>query len=429
MKVALALLLVVLAGSVSGAAVADVAAHLKLTRQTDAKIARSEPPPHPEPEPPAKVRSQPPRAGTKTPTATPAFGRTRTLGNGQFEYLAAGTPSAVDRAEDLVRQAQGRILRREELRGLGLSLIALDLAGRISSAEMQRRIAAAGLRVALDRNTIFSPSAGRAYAQEMIGATATGACALARPVRIGLIDGPVDTAQRGLSNVPLVARSVLDDGDSPADTDHATGLVSLIAMPQGMSDVSGLAVGADIFSAVAFARDDAGNGMRLDHFARGLDWLVAERVDIVNMSIAGPENRVLARLLSSADAGGAVLVAAVGNEGRGVVAYPAADPNVIAITAVDARQRLYGAANTGSETAFAAPGVDLLVASGSGSGYRSGTSYATAIASAVIAHEIGRGAKGRQGVISALRRDARDLGQPGRDSRFGWGLMQLSGCQ
>lgn len=425
MRVRLALFLAVLASSVTGAAIADVAAHLTLAGQTEGRAGRAES----VPEPPKHVkRHAPPRAGNRTPPVAPAFARTRVLGNGQFEYLAVGTLSAIDRAEELVRQARGRVLRRQELRSLGLSLIAIDLADRISSAEMRRRIAAAGLPVALDRNTIFSASGGRVYAPEIVGANGAGACRLARPVRIGLIDGPVDTAQRGLSRVPLVSRSVLDDGDSPADTDHATGLVSLIAMPQGTSDVSGLAVGADIFSAVAFARDDAGNGMRLDHFARGLDWLVTEKVDIVNMSISGPKNSVLARLLSAADAGGTVLVAAVGNEGRGVVAYPAADPNVIAITAVDARLRLYGAANTGTEIDFAAPGVDLLVASGDGSGYRSGTSYATAIASAVIAHVVGRGARGRQGVIDFLRRDVRDLGPPGRDNRFGWGLLQLSGC-
>lgn len=426
MRVCSALLLVALASSATGTAVAEMTTQLTLTSQAGGRTGASAPVPGPHPPEP---QAHPPRAGNRTQESTPAFGRTRVLGNGQFEYLAVGTRSAIDRAGELVRQARGRVLRRQELGSLGLSLIAIDLAGRISSADMQRRIAAAGLPVALDRNTIFSASGGRVYAPEIVGATRAGACRLARPVRIGLIDGPVDTARRGLSSVPLVSRSVLDDGDSPADTDHATGLVSLIAMPQGTSDVSGLAVGADIFSAVAFARDDAGNGMRLDHFARALDWLVTERVDIVNMSISGPKNGVLAQLLSAADAGGAVLVAAVGNEGRGVVAYPAADPKVIAITAVDARLRLYGAANTGAEIDFAAPGVDLLVASGDGSGYRSGTSYATAIASAVIAHEIGRGARGRQGVVDTLRRGARDLGEPGRDNRFGWGLLQLSGCR
>jgi subtilisin family serine protease len=168
--------------------------------------------------------------------------------------------------------------------------------------------------------------------------------------------------------------------------------------------------------------------MRLDHFAKALDWLVSEQVDIVNMSIAGPRNSVLSLLLAAADARSVILIAATGNEGRGTVAFPAADPHVIAITAIDARLRLFGSANTGRDVDFAAPGVDLLVVGDKGSTYRSGTSYAAALATAVIAHEIGAGKHTRERIVAALRAGAQDLGAPGRDSKFGWGLLRLSGC-
>ncbi len=376
---------------------------------------------------PARARE---RNETPSHTRMEPFGRSRLLPGGRVEFLSVGTPAAMDRAVENIKPLGVTVLRRQDLGSLGLSMVALDLNERISASSLQRRLRDAGISVALDRNSIFARAGGsRSYAADLVGAPANRTCALPGNVRIGLIDGPVDTAAPGLSNIRIVSRTVLDDSDTAADPGHATGLVSLIAGQAGARD-DGLAIGAQIYSAVAFARDNAadGTGMRLDHFARGLDWLLGDNVDIVNMSLSGPDNRVLSTLMSAANARGVTLVAATGNQGRGQVAYPAADPHVIAVTAIDARLRLYRAANRGDEVDFAAPGVDLLVSDSGGRSYRSGTSYAAAIASAIIAHEVGKGVRGKTAIVDALKRDARDLGAAGHDSDFGWGLLQLSGC-
>lgn len=383
-----------------------------------------DPPPAPEPRQ-RTVKGENPSA----PGPAPAFGRTRSLDDSSWEYLLVGAPAAVARAEVEIRRANGRILRGDELSALGLAQRAVDLDHRITLAAMRHRLAQRGIAVALDRNSILSPAAsGRSYAPALVGAPSMGGCRLTRQVRIGLIDGPVDTANQALGPVRVVSRSVLDPSDEPADPDHATGLVSLIAATGGAAEVAGLAVGAKLYAAIAFSRDGDRNGMRLDHFARALDWLISEDVDIVNMSITGPKNRVLTTLLTQADARGAILIAATGNEGRSQVAFPAADPHVIAITAIDARRKLFRSANTGAEVDFAAPGVDLLVVGEAGNGYRSGTSYAAAIASAVVAHEISKGNRQRDTIVAALRQNAEELGATGRDNKFGWGLLRLSGC-
>lgn len=393
---------------------------------SDREMAGAASPQHPPA--PGPAHRAPMNGNSPSQPASKAFGWTRLTESGRPEYLVVGRSEDVDRAAQVIRSELGKVLRREELSALGLSLIAADLDDDVPAGIVRRRLVQEGIRVAFDRNTVLAPAGGRVYAPALVGAPDRLSCRLPRSVRIGLIDGPVDARAPGVSAVPITSRKMLDDTEEAADPDHATGLVSLIAAPQGAGDVSGLAVGADIFSAVAFSRDQDRTGMRLDHFAKALDWLIGESVDIVNMSVAGPKNRVLTLLLAMADRNGAILVAAVGNEGRGVVAFPAADPNVIAVTAIDARLRLYRSANTGSEIDFAAPGVDLLVMNGDGPGYRSGTSYATAIASAVIAHEISAGQRGRDRVVAALKAKARDLGQPGRDNGFGWGLLQLSDC-
>ena len=66
--------------------------------------------------------------------------------------------------------------------------------------------------------------------------------------------------------------------------------------------------------------------------------------------------------------------------------YPAADPNVVAVSAIDAKDQVYEHASRGPYVALAAPGVDVLVAASHG-GYdlSTGTSVACAEVSGIAA--------------------------------------------
>src|SRR5271165_77291 len=105
------------------------------------------------------------------------------------------------------------------------------------------------------------------------------------------------------------------------------------------------------------------------------------------MSFAGPSDPRLREALAKANARGMVLVAAAGNAGpTSPPLYPAADPNVIAVTATDADDRLFAQANRGRYIAVAAPGVDILEpAPDAGVQLVSGTSVAAAHVSGVAA--------------------------------------------
>jgi subtilisin family serine protease len=82
---------------------------------------------------------------------------------------------------------------------------------------------------------------------------------------------------------------------------------------------------------------------------------------VVNMSFAGPTDPTLRRLLAAAYDKGMVLIAAAGNAGpQSEPLYPAADPNVIAVTATDSADHIFKMANRGRYIAVAAPGVDIL---------------------------------------------------------------------
>jgi len=144
------------------------------------------------------------------------------------------------------------------------------------------------------------------------------------------------------------------------------------------------------------------------------------------MSFAGPSDPALGRILAAARQKGVVLVAAAGNAGpKSSPLWPAADPNVIAVTATDYDDRLFAMANRGSHVAIAAPGVDILVAA-PGDGYKmeSGTSFAAAFVSGVAALVLERKPQaGPDAVKKVLLSTARDLGPKGRDDQFGAGLM------
>lgn len=306
----------------------------------------------------------------------------------------------------------------------------VDLEGSVSGAEVRALLAFDGLDTAFDLNHLFaSAQARRSYAGELLSPENPEYCALLHPVSIGLIDGSVDADVAGREGIRLSAHSVLDPRDAPATSDHATGIATLIASEAQGDGPAGFARGAQILSAVAVAERDGANVVSTENLAEAMDWLVGRRAAVVNMSLAGPFNRSLQRVLSDASIRGTILVAASGNDARRQVAYPGSDPNVIAVTAVDARLRVFRDANTGAQVEFAAPGVDLLVTESGGPVYRTGTSYAAAIASALIAHDVGSGSPDLNQIRKTLSARSVDIGEPGFDETFGWGLVRPRACE
>ena len=104
---------------------------------------------------------------------------------------------------------------------------------------------------------------------------------------------------------------------------------------------------------------------------------------------------------------------------------PAADPNVIAITATDENDALFTGANRGPYVAVATPGVDILAAAPDGA-YQltTGTSVAAAHASGVAALLIERHPDvDAKTILEVLTVTAMKLGAKTPDDQFGWGLI------
>jgi len=147
------------------------------------------------------------------------------------------------------------------------------------------------------------------------------------------------------------------------------------------------------------------------------------------MSFAGSNDALIERGLAALAAKGIVMVAAAGNAGaKSPPLYPAANPNVIAVSATDAQDHLFAASNRGGYIAVAAPGVDIfLPAPDQKYQMTSGTSFSAAYVSALAALVLERNpALTPRELRAILTGTARDLGSPGRDDLFGAGEADAS---
>jgi subtilisin family serine protease len=193
--------------------------------------------------------------------------------------------------------------------------------------------------------------------------------------------------------------------------------------------VPGLLPNSRIYAADVFRTTRSGKTTTTAAFlAQGIDWLIGRDVDVINISVTGPANDLLEIAVKAAMDKNIPVVASAGNEGPGATpAYPAAYLGVIAVTAVDGRMRLYQNASRGHYVTIAAPGVGVWTPSRSGGEYRSGTSFAAPFVTAVVAVM----KHGRDLNVSDLRKELAagtvDLGAPGRDPLYGWGLVKGRG--
>jgi subtilisin family serine protease len=157
---------------------------------------------------------------------------------------------------------------------------------------------------------------------------------------------------------------------------------------------------------------------------KGLDYAALHGAQIVNMSFAGPKDSLIERAVAATAARGIVLIAAAGNAGaKSPPLYPAANPNVIAVSGTDAQEKLFSASNRGNHIALAAPGADIFLPAPDGK-YQmtSGTSFSAALVSGIAALLLERNpALKPKDVRTILTSTARDLGAPGRDDLFGAG--------
>ncbi|MDX5359076.1 MAG: S8 family serine peptidase [Rhodobacterales bacterium] len=319
------------------------------------------------------------------------------------------------------------VLGQEDLGGGGGRLLRLALPpGRGANAALAE-IATLAPGALADRNHLYAPNEmtcadGDCLAHEMIGWTGWPS---AHAPRIGMIDTGINTDHEALAGQRLTVVQADLGGRAAAGRQHGTAIATLL-LGRMDSRTPGLLPHAELVAIEAFHERSGRESADAFTLSRAIDLLVGAQVLAVNMSFAGPDNAVLRRLVERAAAAGIGLVAAAGNGGPGAPpAYPAAWPEVVAVTAVDATLRPYRQANRGPYVTLAAPGVRLwTAASVSGGRLRSGTSYAAPFVTAALAVErLRTPAAPAPEAVNRLIACARDLGEAGHDEVFGHGLV------
>jgi hypothetical protein len=240
-------------------------------------------------------------------------------------------------------------------------------------------------------------------------------------ILVAVIDSGVDLGHPELKGAVAGSFDALEKAEKPHT--HGTAIAGAIA---AHARLMGAAPAARILAIRSFGASGVSSDATTMAIVKGLKYAIEQKARVINMSFAGPADPGLGRHLAAAKANGAVLIAAAGNFGpKSPPQYPAVDPNVIAVSATDADDRMFKASNIGLHVAVSAPGVDILLpAPDNDYQLTSGTSFSAAYVSGIVALMLQR-APGLtpDGVRKILLQTAKDLGPSGKDAEFGAGLV------
>ena len=323
--------------------------------------------------------------------------------------LIVANPNPV--ALQLAARAGFRIVADDADAQLGLRVVQLAVPARLSTRAGLKLLQAVAPQLHADFDHVFEPAAG-----SLVPLNAALASTAAVPGRrsIGMIDG-------GVASHPSLASARIEQNGfagHPQATGHGTAVASLLVGSQ--HPFRGAATGAQLYVADVYGGNRAAGSASA--IIKALGWLAGYRPHVINVSLVGPPNKLVARAIQIVQARGIQVVAAIGNDGPAAPPqYPASYPGVLAITAVDARGRVLPEAGRATHLDFAAPGADMAAAlPGQGYARVRGTSFAAPLAAARLlaagsparlAAEArpGRGRVGRGIVCGACRVDPRSV--------------------
>lgn len=211
-------------------------------------------------------------------------------------------------------------------------------------------------------------------------------------------------------------------GAGPEDG-HGTAVAGLIA--GAAADAPGVAAAANILS----IRVTDANGFSDSYtLAKGILTAVDAGARLINISMgAYASSAVLTSAIDYASARGAIIVAAAGNDGAAQLTWPAADPRVVSVGAVDALEQQVYFSNAGAQLKITAPGYGVDTAWLNGQRVSmDGTSASTPLVSGAIAAVMSTspGLTATQ-AWSILQNYASDGGTPGPDANYGNGILNL----
>jgi len=241
--------------------------------------------------------------------------------------------------------------------------------------------------------------------------------------KVAVIDSGIDYNHEDLNDNDRGGYDFVNgDSDPLDDYGHGTHVAGIIAAEDNDVGVIGVAPEANLYALKVL--DSSGSGSYSD-LIDALGWCVDHGIQVANMSLGGTiPSRSLRVACDNAYNAGVLLVAAAGNYSSSRILYPAKYDSVLAVSATDQSDNLASFSNYGDQIELAGPGVSInSTLLGGGYGEKSGTSMSTPHVSGTAALVVAYGITGSSAIRDQLNTTAEDLGDPGRDAYFGYGLV------
>ena len=180
------------------------------------------------------------------------------------------------------------------------------------------------------------------------------------------------------------------DGDPQDELGHGTAVAGVIGARGGNGlGISGVAPHVRLQAIKVL--DDSGVGTTVT-VVEGIHYALAHGARVINISLNGPQgSRALEEAIDAAESAGVVVVASAGNDGQSrelVSSYPASidSPALVSAASIAPAGSLApGSAYGPRSVDLAAPGADVLSTTPAGYAQHSGTSFAAAHVSGVLA--------------------------------------------
>jgi type VII secretion-associated serine protease mycosin len=263
----------------------------------------------------------------------------------------------------------------------------------------------------------------------------TGSGVTVAVVDTGVLGTHEDLAGSVLNGIDLAGDATQKDPAGTGKVDpagHGTHVAGIIAAhPNNKVGIAGAAPGVKILPVRVLDASGSGNSSDV---AQGIIWAADNGAKVINLSLGGGPSPGMQIAMQYARSKQILTFAAAGNsyQDGNTASYPAAYPEAIAVAAIDQNRQHAAFSNTGSYVDIAAPGD--LIWSTYGQGHAeyaqmSGTSMATPYATATAALVLGENPNVTASDLAhALEATATDLGSPGRDNVFGYGLINPRGA-
>ncbi|MEB3196428.1 MAG: S8 family peptidase [Candidatus Sericytochromatia bacterium] len=246
-----------------------------------------------------------------------------------------------------------------------------------------------------------------------------------RDTRIAIIDTGIDYTHPDLADHVVKGPDFVNGDDDPMDDNthgtHCAGIAG--ASAENGIGVAGVAPGATLMAVKVMDKQGTGE---VANICKGIVWAADQGAHVISVSLGGrggPEAKQAA--VDYARSKGALVVAAMGNDGQFLAFYPAANKGVFAVGATTQQDTRADFSNMGVWMSVTAPGHKILSTVLRG-GYwaLSGTSMATPHVAGLAALVKSRKPDmTAEAIAQQIRRHAQDLGKPGFDEEYGHGRI------